>query len=80
MDDGMLVLRSDLDRRVFVAGGRATDQERHFISSRCISLATWTISSRLGVISPERPMMSTPVPRRLQDFLAGTMTPKSMTS
>ena len=26
---------------------------------RCISLATYTISSRLGVIKPDRPMMST---------------------
>jgi hypothetical protein len=48
---------------------------------RCISLATWTISSRDGVIKPLKPMMSTFFSRAVwMIFSAGVMTPRSMIS
>ena len=49
--------------------------------SRSISSATWTISSRLGVMRPERPIMSASTSRAFSRILlAGTMTPMSTTS
>ena len=51
------------------------------MARRRISLATWTISSNDGVISPERPTMSAPISSAVSRiFSAGTMTPKSWTS
>ncbi len=48
---------------------------------RSISLATRTISSRLGVIRPDSPMMSAPTSLAVSRiFWVGTMTPRSMTS
>ena len=48
---------------------------------RCISAATLTISSRLGVISPDRPITSAPISRAVSRiFWAGTITPRSTTS
>ena len=48
---------------------------------RCISEAKFTISSREGVIRPERPMRSASTSRAASmTFWAGTMTPRSMTS
>ena len=49
--------------------------------SRSISDATGTISSREGVIRPERPTMSTSRSRATcKIFVAGTMTPRSIIS
>ncbi len=49
--------------------------------SRSISEATVTISSSDGVISPERPMMSTFSLRAVSRiFCVGTITPRSITS
>ena len=48
---------------------------------RSISAATRTISSRLGVMRPDRPMMSAPTSLAVSRiFCVGTMTPRSMTS
>ena len=48
---------------------------------RSISFATWTIWSREGVISPERPSTSTFRARASSRMRsAGTMTPRSSTS
>ena len=52
-----------------------------FSSRRSSSLATATISSRDGVMRPERPMMSQRFSRAVSMILLpGTMTPMSMTS
>ncbi len=49
--------------------------------SRCISVANPTISSRDGVMRPDRPMMSAPTSLAVSRiFCAGTITPRSMTS
>ena len=49
--------------------------------SRSISFATCTISSRLGVMSPDSPMTSAPISAAVSRiFAAGTMTPRSITS
>ena len=49
--------------------------------SLCISRATWTISSRDGVMSPDRPMMSAPFSRAVSRIRSeATITPRSMTS
>ncbi len=51
------------------------------IPRRSISFATWTISSREGVIRPERPTMSQSSSSAVSRIRsAGTMTPRSMTS
>ncbi len=48
---------------------------------RCISLATLTISSSDGVISPDSPTASAPSATAVSRiFAAGTITPRSMTS
>ncbi|MNH44298.1 hypothetical protein D3C81_1100420 [compost metagenome] len=50
-------------------------------SWRCISRATWTISSSDGVIRPDRPMMSHFCSRAVcRIFSAGTITPRSTMS
>ena len=72
MDDRVAVMLRDLHRRVRLAGGRAADEQRDVKIGRSISLATWTISSSDGVMSPLRPMTSRlPFARGLEDFLAG---------
>ena len=73
VDDRPVILRGDLHRRVLRAGRRPADQERDRRSPRAPSrLATCTISSSDGVISPDRPIMSTSRSRALlQDLLAG---------
>ena len=49
-----------------------------FMPRRCISRATWTISSRLGVISPLSPTMSAPCSTAVSRILwQGTITPRS---
>jgi len=49
--------------------------------SRCISRATWAISSSDGVMRPERPITSAFSWRATSSiFCAGTMTPRLMTS
>ena len=48
---------------------------------RCISVATFTISSRLGVIRPDSPIASASTSRAVSRiFCAGTITPRSITS
>ncbi|MCY1424546.1 hypothetical protein D9M71_402960 [compost metagenome] len=48
---------------------------------RCISLATWTISSSDGVIRPDRPMMSHFCSLAVcRIFSQGTITPRSTMS
>ncbi len=51
------------------------------IPRRCISLATDTISSSDGVISPDSPTTSAPSASAVSRiFAAGTITPRSITS
>jgi len=59
VDHRLAVTRRNLHRRVGLARGRSTDEQRQFRPCRSISRATCAISSSDGVISPLRPMMST---------------------
>ena len=73
--------RGDFGRSMGLAGGRTVNQAGNFNPARCISLATFTISSSDGMISPDK-LMATAFSSKAvcKIFPAGTITPRSMIS
>ena len=79
VNDQILIRRRDLDRRMVDGSRGPSDQKGRSKPCRSISLATLTISSRDGVISPLNPIMSAFSARAASRILAhGTITPRSM--